>query len=497
MDKQDIDPKKILILAVLLFLMFTGYQLYIFYFATPSQQTQRTTQTKAREEAPALLLGSSRQAQKPQNIQTFDFENFRLSVAQEGGRIVSLIDKKYDKELITQVEKELGIYPLEVFSGNPELDSRLNFATYQISREGNTVIIKEESSGVEKRLTYKGNHFELSISSPYPLYVSAGTHVKEDAFYTHEGPVFKLGASVQRPDIKDIEARELVQGDIRFAGEESRYYFKGFSGEIQSVVIYRLDEKHTLTLVKTQKPLVFYAGAKEYTRLKGIGLEDVIDYGTLRLLVKPLFVFMYWIYEHLGSWVFSIIALTLIVRLLVFPLTYKSTVAMARLAEIAPKVQQLKEKYKDDPAKMQEEMIRLYSEVGFNPMSGCLPILLQIPVFFALYKVLTITADLQLASLLWIPSLSQKDPYYILPILMGLTMIAQQFITPNPDRTQNMMMYVSSIAFTFLFASFPAGLVLYWTFNNILSIGQNYLIKKVILKDKVQQPRQKERKKKR
>ncbi|MGB9873483.1 MAG: membrane protein insertase YidC, partial [Hydrogenobacter sp.] len=143
-----------------------------------------------------------------------------------------------------------------------------------------------------------------------------------------------------------------------------------------------------------------------------------------------------------------------------------------------------KERYKNDPIKMQEEIMKLYSQVGFNPMSGCLPMILQIPVFFALYKVLTITADLQLASMLWIPSLAQKDPYYILPILMGLTMIAQQFISPNPDKTQNFMMYISSIAFTFLFANFPAGLVLYWTFNNILNIFQSYLIKEVILKDK-------------
>ena len=235
-------------------------------------------------------------------------------------------------------------------------------------------------------------------------------------------------------------------------------------------------------MVRPNGKLIFYAGAKEYSRLRTIGLSDTIDFGTLRLIVKPLFIFMYWIYEHLHSWVFSIVALTLIVRLFMFPLTYKSTVAMGKMAELAPKMQELKEKYKNDPVKFQEEMMKLYQEVGFNPMSGCLPILLQIPVFFALYKVLTITAALQLAKFLWIQSLAQKDPYYILPVLMGITMIAQQFISPSPEKSQNYKMIISSVFFTFLFASFPAGLVIYWTLNNIFNLGQTYIIKKLTFK---------------
>jgi YidC/Oxa1 family membrane protein insertase len=323
-----------------------------------------------------------------------------------------------------------------------------------------------------------------------PVFVSSGIQVKENDFYTHSGPVLKVGERVLRLEVKDIQSKELLFGDIKFAGVESRYYFKGFQGDISASAVYRVGEKDSLVLVRAEKPLNLYMGAKEYSRLRTLGLSDVLDYGSLKLLVKPLFVFMYWIYEHLNSWVFSILALTLIVRLLMFPLTYKSTLAMMKLSELAPKMQQLKEKYKDDPAKFQEEMVKLYSEVGFNPASGCLPILLQIPVFFALYKVLTITADLQLAKFLWIGSLAEKDPFYILPVLMGITMIAQQFISPSPERSQNIIMYISAVIFTFLFANFPSGLVLYWTLNNIISLGQSYLIKKLITK-----PEAKERKK--
>ena len=307
--------------------------------------------------------------------------------------------------------------------------------------------------------------------------------VQEEDFYSHSGPVIKIGDSVERIDVEKVEGRQLITGDIKFAGEESRYYFKGFSGPISAVAIYKVENKSTITLVKSSGKLLFYAGAKEYSRLSTIGLSDTIDFGTLRLIVKPLFIFMYWIYEHLHSWVFSIVALTLIVRLFMFPLTFKSTVAMGKMAELAPKMQELKEKYKNDPVKFQEEMMKLYQEVGFNPMSGCLPILLQIPVFFALYKVLTITADLQLAKFLWIQSLAQKDPYYILPVLMGITMIAQQFISPSPEKSQNYIMIISSVFFTFLFASFPAGLVLYWTLNNIFNLGQTYVIKKLTFKE--------------
>ncbi|MDQ7083322.1 MAG: membrane protein insertase YidC [Aquificota bacterium] len=193
---------------------------------------------------------------------------------------------------------------------------------------------------------------------------------------------------------------------------------------------------------------------------------------------------MHWVYEVTKSWVVSIVVLTLILRVVFFPLNYKSTVSMMKLQEAAPKLEKIRKKYKDDPAKMQEEMMKLYSEIGFNPMSGCLPILVQIPIFFALYKVLIITVDLKLTGLLWIPSLAEKDPFYILPVVMGLTMILQQKITPSPDPKQNLIMYISAVAFTILFANFPSGLVLYWTVNNVLNIVQNFLIKNYLLRGK-------------
>ncbi len=494
MQRQDIDPKKLFLIVVLATFFIFAYQAYLIFFPPQSSEDQGDQTVKeegARQEAPQLLLGTTREKSKPTSFVSYRSENFELIFAKEGGRLVGFKDLKYSRDLITEEEKKLNLYPLEIFTGVPDMDLALNSESYEIKVEGKKIrlSLSKDNWSVEKVLEDKGNYFELSMVGKNlpPLFVSSGIQLKENDFYTHSGPVLKVGDRVLRLEIKDIQSKELIVGDIKFAGVESRYYFKGFQGNISTSAVYRVGERESLVLVKADQPLKLYMGAKEYSRLKPLLLADVLDYGTLRLLVKPLFVFMYWIYEHLHSWVFSILALTLIVRLLMFPLTYKSTVAMMRLSELAPKMQQLKEKYKNDPAKFQEEMVKLYSEVGFNPASGCLPILLQIPVFFALYKVLTITADLQLAKLLWISSLAEKDPFYILPVLMGITMLAQHFTSPSPDKSQNLMMYISTVIFTFLFANFPSGLVLYWTFNNVISLSQSYIIKRLIIKSKAKE----------
>ncbi len=503
-EDRDIDARRAFIVMVLIAFMILGYELFTYYFLPkPKQETQKapnaTTQTSTKapqgnespskkEEpitVPRLMLGTTREKQEPGKTYTLENENLLIEVSAKGGRLIRIYDKKFGRELIDDAERKLRIYPLEVFTGNPEKDFRLNFGDYEVEQEGNRV--KLSLGEVVKVLELKDTHLKVSVSSPKQLYILVGTHPQEGDFYTHSGPVIKLGGELLRIDKSDVQAKERISGSIAYAGEESRYYFKGFKGEISEVLVYKVKlEKEgdkTFTLIRASSDnLIYYAGAKEYTRLKELGLVDVIDFGSLRLIVKPLFIFMYWVYEHTTSWILSILILTLLIRVVFFPLSYKSTVSMMKMGELAPKMEEIKKKYKDDPAKMQEAMMRLYSEAGVNPMSGCLPMLVQIPIFFALYKVLIVTVDLKLAKMLWIPSLADKDPFYILPVLMGGTMVLQQFITPNPDKRQNMIMYISAVAFTFLFANFPSGLVLYWTFNNVLNIGQNYLIKEVMMK---------------
>ncbi len=172
--------------------------------------------------------------------------------------------------------------------------------------------------------------------------------------------------------------------------------------------------------------------------------------------------------------------LTIVTRIPFIPIVNKDQKTMKRLQEIQPKMQEVKEKYKKDPQRMQQEMMELYKKHKVNPMGGCLPMLLQIPVFFALYKVLLVSIELRGAPfMLWVHDLSIKDPYYVLPIIMGITMIIQQKMTPSTgDPKQQKLMMFMPVIFTFMFLSFASGLVLYWLVNNLLSIAQQFYVNK-------------------
>jgi len=239
-----------------------------------------------------LLPRTTREKAKPTNLVSYKSENFELVFAQEGGRLVGCKDLKYNRELITEEEKKLNLFPLEVFTGDPNIDLALNSEGYEVKVEGNRIrlSLRKENWSIEKVLEDKGNHFVLSVVGKNlpPVFVSSGIQVKEDDFYTHSGPVLKVGERVLRLEIKDIQSKELLFGDIKFAGVESRYYFKGFQGDISVSAVYRVGEKDSLILVRAEKPLNLYMGAKEYSRLKPLGLSDVLDYGSLKLLVNGL-----------------------------------------------------------------------------------------------------------------------------------------------------------------------------------------------------------------
>ena len=502
-QQQGPDPKRLFLAMVLIAFFILGYEIFSSYFfrVTPQQpsanQTRKEEKSVIKERAPVATRIETTKVEGKPSLETFELGGYRIEVAKEGGRIYSLIDEKFGFDLISTAEKSLGVLPLTISTGDEKVDRVINTEPYTVKREGDSIVMSltEKNLKVVKHLKFEKGYFLLKVSleGVENFYVLAGSYPFEESFYTHEGPVLKIGDEVIRIDTDEVKGKLTYEGEIFFAGEESRYFFKGFKGKISRVVIDSLKwkspegEEKDLTFTYVLyggEPLHMYVGAKYYSRIRELGLTDLLDWGTLKIFVKPLFIFMYWVFEHTGSWILSIVILTLLLRIVFFPLNYKSTVSMMKLSEAAPRLEKIRKKYKDDPKRMQEEMMKLYSEIGFNPMSGCLPILLQIPVFFALYKVLIITVDLKLSGMIWIPSLAEKDPFYILPVLMGLSMIIQQKLTPNPDPKQNMIMYISAVAFTFLFANFPAGLVLYWTVNNILNIGQNFLIKNVILKKK-------------
>lgn len=231
---------------------------------------------------------------------------------------------------------------------------------------------------------------------------------------------------------------------------------------------------------KVETSAVLYAGPKIQSKLKELspGLELTVDYGFLWFIAQPIFWLLQHIHSLLGNWGWSIIVLTMLIKGLFFPLSAASYRSMARMRAVAPKLAALKERFGDDRQKMSQAMMELYKKEKINPLGGCLPILVQMPVFLSLYWVLLESVEMRQAPwMLWITDLSIKDPFFILPIIMGATMFIQQRLNPTPpDPMQAKVMKMMPIIFTFFFLWFPAGLVLYWVVNNCLSITQQWYI---------------------
>ena len=235
----------------------------------------------------------------------------------------------------------------------------------------------------------------------------------------------------------------------------------------------------TASLGKNQ----LYIGPKEHVRLELLapGLDKTVDYGWLFIIAKPVAIFLHWIYSFIGNWALSIIVLTLIIKLAFYKLSEKSFRSMAGMKKLAPRLQKIKETYKDDKQKIGKKTMELYKTEKINPAAGCLPILVQIPVFISVYWVLIEMVELRQTPFLYLPDLSMKDPYFILPLIMGASMWFQQRLNPPPaDPIQAKIMMMLPVVFTVFFLWFPSGLVLYWVTNNILSITQQVYINKKI-----------------
>jgi YidC/Oxa1 family membrane protein insertase len=236
-----------------------------------------------------------------------------------------------------------------------------------------------------------------------------------------------------------------------------------------------------------------YAGPQEQDKLSKLapGLELTVDYGWLTIIAVPLFWVLSWLQQFVGNWGVSIILLTVILKLIFYPLSQAGYRSMAKMRVVAPKLQRLKEQYGNDKQKMQQAMMELYRTEKINPLGGCFPILIQIPVFIALYWVLLASVELRHAPFFgWIQDLSTPDPWFVLPVLMGATMIIQTKLNPEPpDPVQAKVMKIMPLAFSVFFFFFPAGLVLYWLVNNILSIAQQWHINRVLERANLAPPR--------
>ena len=225
-----------------------------------------------------------------------------------------------------------------------------------------------------------------------------------------------------------------------------------------------------------------YMGPQEQENLKALapGLDLVVDYGFLHILAYPMFVVLSWIHNIVGNWGWTIIIFTILIKLVFFPLNQKAGKSMAHMKQMAPKIEAMKARYGDDKLKMNQAMMEMYKTEKINPLGGCLPILIQMPFFISLYWVLLSAVELRNAPWMgWITDLSTPDPFYVLPVIMGASMFIQTKLQPAPpDPVQAKVMTIMPLVFSIMFFFFPSGLVLYWTMQNILTIGQQWYINK-------------------
>ncbi|HOK07210.1 MAG TPA: membrane protein insertase YidC [Syntrophales bacterium] len=315
--------------------------------------------------------------------------------------------------------------------------------------------------------------------------------------YANEGPVVHLNKDMERFQAKKVETEKVLGPGVLWGGYENKYFIVAMIPQNPSLTttVLAKDQANLVSVgLRGAKSIIppaqtgtfsysLFIGPKDYTILKaqGLKLEEAIDFGSwLKWLAIPLLVALKFLYGYVHNYGLAIIILTIIIKIIFWPLGNKSYESMKEMQKIQPKIQELREKYKNDRQRLSQETMALYRAHKVNPMGGCLPMLIQIPVFFGLYKTLLYAIELRHSPFIWwIRDLSDKDPYYITPIVMGGTMWLQQKMTPTGgDPMQQKVMLWMPVIFTFLFLNFPSGLVIYWLFNNIISIGQQYYINK-------------------
>jgi len=368
---------------------------------------------------------------------------------------------------------------------------------------------------VTKTYTFRPGSFQIELdytvqnagAQPYQaaeylqvqrLYTPPERSMFDVETYSFSGPVTFDGASYQKLDVEDLTATPFAQSVPKgWFGVIQHHFLAAAVPPAAETWNYAGSFADGKFLVSAIGPLQavppggsaafesqLYIGPKLQGELKTVapGLELTVDYGRLTLLAQPMFWLLSTMYSFVGNWGLAIILVTLLIKLVFYKLSETSGRSMAGMRKLQPRMKALQERHKDDRQAMSTALMELYKKEKINPAAGCLPMLVQIPFFISFYWVLLESVEMRQAPfMLWITDLSSKDPYFILPLLMGAAMFFQQKLNPPPpDPVQAKMMQIMPIVFTGFFAFFPAGLVLYWLTNSVLSIAQQWRINKVL-----------------
>lgn len=508
--------KRALIAVAISFLILFIYQ-YFFIKPEPHQVQKKTEVVKKREPTPEKTLELSVPLQSAAEEKEIKVETqfYSAIFSTRGGTLKYYELKKYrDKNGKNVVLlKSPGLEPPLSMGSTDQFNlAAANFHTSGTNmildkdNRSNSLIFEYEGSGlsVRRTFTFHSNDYRIDLKdevSGLPDYwITIGTdfgiYQSKDRS-AHIGPVLLTGTKRVEPKLKEAES---YRDDLKWIAQEDKYFFAALVPvtKVDEARIWKMKDSPVIAFmsnVGTNK-FILYAGPKQYDRLKAlhVGLEHIIDFGFFSILAVPLFWTLKLFYKVLGNYGWAIVLLTILIRIPFIPLVNKSQKSMKKLQELQPRMAEVREKFKKDPQRMQREMMDLYKKYKVNPLGGCLPMLLQIPVFFALYKILMIAIELRGAPfMLWLKDLSAPDTLFghipawfpiiggfavgPLPILMGVTMIIQQRMTPTSvDPAQNRIMMIMPIVFTFLFLNFATGLVLYWLMNNIFSIAQQLYV---------------------
>jgi len=438
------------------------------------------------------------------NLKTLDTQVYHAIISQENGFFKRLDLKKYKKTLNSDapidVFREGRIDCFDVIEENGK-EMRIIYNTSEIKEFSNQIIVNFYGSvndiEVLKTVQFSkdsyGGNIRYAIKSIKEKTVKLKTVMQlpgtvfDTTVEANPQPAFFYNTTFEMPSEKSLK-KGYVRENLLYAGYAEKYFgifildeTKKSKAEasidnsktIVKAIISEAILKDGLTI---DKEIKFYAGPKDEKELVKIHRKLVasIDYGWFHFISKPLLMIMNFFNKFTNNYGISIILLTILIKIAFFPLSHKSYKSMKELQKLQPKMEELRKKFAKDREALNREMMLLYRRHGVNPLSGCLPILIQIPFFIALYQALMHAIELRHAPFFgWIKDLSSYDPYYITPILMGITMLIQQIMTPSTgDPTQKKIMYILPVVFTFMFLKFPSGLVLYWLVNNIFSILQ-------------------------
>ncbi|MCI1277511.1 MAG: membrane protein insertase YidC [Nitrospira sp.] len=454
-----------------------------------------------------------------------DTELFRAKFSNRGAVLKSWELKRYSAAVEQGSAPVQLVYsggrfkgPLSLVTSDQAVTSDLGSALYQVTQDlthldsahpvGHLTFRYHDAQknvDVEKELTFHHGSYLVDIAIrtqglTTPVDVTLGTNF--GIVEWGEGFIGLMGSASLVDDkvLKETPDGEAERkGDVKWSAIQDKYFLSVLMPQKAAAALAKKEgDKLVSAGVRFATPgngssmaMQLYAGPKEYDTLKrlNVGLEDTIDFGwfvfgswgLVKAVAKPIFYVLRFLHEFTHNYGITIILLTMLIKLMFVPLQYKSYKSMKQMQVIQPKVLALQTKFKDDRERLNKELIKLYKDHRVNPVGGCLPMVLQMPVFVALFNILYMTIDLRQAPfMLWIHDLSVQDPYYVLPIVMGATMVIQQKITPTTmDPMQAKIMLFLPVFMTFLFVNFPAGLVLYWLTNNTLTITQQVVTERL------------------